>query len=189
MGIGAFGAAASFGTGAYWAYSLGAGDVNGDGIPDLVVANICQSLGPYLECTGYGTVSVLLGNGDGTFRPAATYSTGAYDAYAVAIGDVNGDQMPDLRLLANTLPGPVSTNRLRKRSPRQWRRHIPGGCELQFRGYEADSIAIGDFNGDGVPDVVVANYCVSDQKTRECLRSVGVLLGIGDGTLSTGDDL
>ncbi|MGA8301689.1 MAG: VCBS repeat-containing protein, partial [Terriglobales bacterium] len=46
----------------------------------------------------------LLGNGDGTFRPAATYSTGAYDAYAVAIGDVNGDQMPDL-VVANLYQG------------------------------------------------------------------------------------
>ena len=178
-GDGTFGAAASFGTGAYWAYSLGAGDVNGDGIPDLVVANICQSLGPYLECTGYGTVSVLLGNGDGTFRPAATYSTGAYDAYAVAIGDVNGDQMPDL-VVANLYQGQSQQAGSASVLLGNGDGTFQPAVNYSSGGYEADSVAIGDFNGDGVPDVVVANYCVSDQDCN--VGSVGVLLGIGDGT-------
>ena len=63
---------------------MAVGDVNGDGKPDLVVAN-CNS----------DTVSVLLGNGNGTFQAQQTFSTG-FDPVSVAVGDVNGDGIPDL---------------------------------------------------------------------------------------------
>ena len=48
-----------------------------------------------------GTVSVLLGNGDGTFQTAVTYSTGTSGATSVAIADVNGHGKPDLVGLAD----------------------------------------------------------------------------------------
>ena len=67
------------------------GDVNGDGRPDLVTANYEP-----------GDVSVLLGNGDGTFRPQARFAAGS-GPYSVAIGDVNGDGRPDL-VTANQAP-------------------------------------------------------------------------------------
>jgi hypothetical protein len=60
------------------------GDVNGDGVPDLVSANFNAN-----------TVSVLLGNGDGSFGAKADFGTGANPS-AVAIGDLNGDGQPDL---------------------------------------------------------------------------------------------
>src|SRR5437868_6515297 len=74
--------------------SVAIGDFNGDGKPDLVVAN-----------SSANTVSLLLGTGTGSFGAKTDFTTGDY-AYSVAIGDVNGDGKPDLAvadLLANTV--------------------------------------------------------------------------------------
>ncbi len=71
------------------------GDVNGDGIPDIVVANMAG------ESNGDGSVGVLIGNGDGTFQSVVTYDAGGVNTDGVAIGDVNGDGYPDLVLLNN----------------------------------------------------------------------------------------
>src|SRR6266704_291405 len=59
-------------------------DLNRDGKPDLVTAN-----------AGSATVSVLLGNGDGTFAAKTDFTTGS-GPQSVAIGDLNGDARPDL---------------------------------------------------------------------------------------------
>ena len=71
------------------------GDLNGDGKPDLAVANY-----------GSNTVSVLLGNGDGGFGAKTDFATGS-DPYSVAIGDLNGDGKPDLAV-ANSSSNTVS---------------------------------------------------------------------------------
>ena len=63
--------------------SAAIGDLNGDQVPDLAVANYNGS-----------NVSVLLGLGDGTFAAAVHYATGVWST-SVAIGDLNGDQVPD----------------------------------------------------------------------------------------------
>jgi hypothetical protein len=64
--------------------------VNGDGHPDVAVANFVD--------LGRGDVGlgVLLGNGDGTFQPVINYGSGPNDAWSVAVVDVNGDHRPDL---------------------------------------------------------------------------------------------
>ncbi|MGH8569999.1 MAG: FG-GAP repeat domain-containing protein, partial [Gammaproteobacteria bacterium] len=64
--------------------SVAFGDVNGDGRADLAVAN-----------SNSNNVSVLLGNGNGTFQSAVNFAAGA-DPSSVAIGDVNRDGRPDL---------------------------------------------------------------------------------------------
>ena len=61
------------------------GDFNGDGNLDLAVANEVS-----------GTVAVLLGNGNGTFAAATTFSTGGSDPDSLAVGDFNGDGKLDL---------------------------------------------------------------------------------------------
>jgi len=74
------------GTGGY-PKSGAVADVNGDGKADIVVANCGPSNS---TCDGTaGTVVVLLGNGNGTFQNTVTYSSGGYDATAVAVADVN----------------------------------------------------------------------------------------------------
>ena len=78
-------------SGGVYAFSVAVGDFNGDGNADLAVANEC----PEINCNT-GAVSVLLGNGDGTFQVAQSYSSGGYEAYAIAVGDVNNDGKADL---------------------------------------------------------------------------------------------
>ena len=91
-GDGAFQTAAPYGSGGMAAMSVTLADVNGDGKPDLVVANFCVSSS---SCAN-GSVGVLLGNGDGTFQSSVTYGSGGYQTHSVAVADVNGDGKPDL---------------------------------------------------------------------------------------------
>ena len=60
------------------------GDFNGDGVQDLAVANQLAN-----------NVSILLGNGDGTFQAARNFGAGN-SLQSVAVGDFNGDGMQDL---------------------------------------------------------------------------------------------
>jgi hypothetical protein len=60
-------------------------DMNGDGLTDVIT---CQY--------GDGTTSILLGNGDGSFQPAATYSMSPGGCYGLAVFDANGDGFPDV---------------------------------------------------------------------------------------------
>ncbi len=71
-------------------------DVNGDGKPDLVVAN-----------SGTNDVSVLLGNGDGTFQAPQSFATTGRNPVAVTVADVNSDGLPDL-ITANSSTSDVS---------------------------------------------------------------------------------
>ncbi len=71
--------------------------MNGDGKPDLLVANLV-GLDPSDPSYSSGGVGVLLGNGDGTFKPAMTYDSGGSYPWSVATGDVNGDGKADLVL-------------------------------------------------------------------------------------------
>src|SRR2546425_96128 len=75
--------AATFGVGTH-PKSVAVGDFNGDGKLDLAVANYDST-----------TVSVLLGNGDGTFQTAQNFGAGGSPAF-VAAGDFNGDGKLDL---------------------------------------------------------------------------------------------
>ena len=73
-------------------------DFNGDGKLDLAVSNV-----------GSGNVSVLLGNGDGTFQPATNFDTGLPNPVALAKGDFNNDGKLDLATFQAGDPGPPTT--------------------------------------------------------------------------------
>jgi hypothetical protein len=160
-GDGTFGAKSDYATG-NGPVSVAIGDLNGDGKPDLAVA----SAGSYPNY--YGTVSVLLGNGDGTFGTKTDYATGS-NPRSVAIGDFNGDGKPDL-VVANQLSSTVSV--------------LFGNGNGTFgarcdygTGNAPSSVAIGDLNGDGKPDLAVTN-----EGSPTASNTVSVLLGNGDGT-------
>ena len=139
--------------------SVAIGDLTGDGKPDLVVAN-----------TNSNTVSVLLGNGNGSFGPKTDYATGSYPQ-SVAIGDLNGDGKPDL-VTANYYSSTVSV--------------LLGNGDGTFvpkadyaTGTGPYSVAIGDLNGDRKPDLVAANSTTN---------TASVLLGNGDGSFGAKTD-
>lgn len=99
-GDGTFRPVVTFPVGEKYTSSLAVADFNNDGKLDAVVSD-CGS-GQY-TCQANGLVSVLLGNGDGTFQAAATFSSGGFYSLGVVIADLNKDGRPDI-VVANCSP-------------------------------------------------------------------------------------
>ncbi len=134
--------------------SVTVSDVNGDGKSDLVAAN-----------AGGASVSVLLGNGDGTFQNQTTFATGLSPS-SVAVMDVNGDGRPDL-VVANSGDNNVSVLLGNGDGTFQNQTTFATGSAPSF-------VAVADLNGDGKPDLIVADS-----------GGVSLLLGNGDGTFQS----
>ncbi len=149
-----FGAPAFYNTGEA-PQGLAVGDFNGDGILDLVTAN------DFAE----GTVSVLLGNGDGSFQPPVDYAVGPFP-WAVVVRDFNNDGLLDL-----------AVSQSRDSTVTILLGDGQGGFQLagSFGAGQggANGMAVGDFNGDGNLDLAVGNSAGA---------TVSILLGNGDGT-------
>jgi FG-GAP-like repeat len=92
--------AVAYDSGGYHAWSVAVADVNRDGKPDMIVANACGSSSNCNVVGFEGTVSMLLGNGDGTFQPAITFASGGETPVSVAVADVNDDGQADI-IVAN----------------------------------------------------------------------------------------
>jgi FG-GAP-like repeat/Abnormal spindle-like microcephaly-assoc'd, ASPM-SPD-2-Hydin len=136
-------------------------DLNNDGIPDLVLAD--------QDNTTSAGVSVLIGNGDGTFKTATNYWTG-FPAYTVTPLDLNKDGNIDLLVseygVSGFSPPPLSL-------------YLGNGdgtlqAPINYSIGGVSSAVLGDFNNDGNLDVSEANYGGSGYHT---------FLGQGDGTL------
>ena len=173
-GDGTFQAAQQYATQGFGSSSVAIGDFDADGNADVVVANQCSTS----DCKSGGSVSVLLGTGNGKLQAAQTYSSGANTALSVAIADFDKDGRLDLAVAnqcqdSSCQNGAVSV--------------LLGNGNGTFRaaqsyasaGYQTDSVAVGDFNGDGNPDLVLASQC----QDSSCQNGgLSVLLGNGDGT-------
>src|SRR6266566_3333024 len=139
------------------------GDFNGDGKPDLAISSV-----------GDNTVSVLLGNGDGTFLAPQVTPVGLNPWY-FAVGDFNGDGKLDLAVADYGCPLDCTS------SPSNTVTVLLGNGNGTFQspqtfagvGTKPYFVAVGDFNRDGKPDLVITNHLGN---------TVTVLLGNGDGT-------
>lgn len=140
------------------------GDFNGDGKADLAIVNQTSN-----------DVTILLGNGDGTFTQATNSPIAVGKTpVAIATGDVNGDAHPDIAVV-NQADNTVSV--------------LLGNGDGTFTvavnsplttGQTPTAIAIADFNGDGTEDIAV-----TDPQTD----SVSVFLGLGHGLFAPAFEL
>jgi len=134
-------------------------DFNGDGIEDLAVENSTSS--------GSGSVSILLGNGDGTFNASTVVASGISFPADLVEADFNGDGIPDLAFVNGAVASSVVV--------------LLGNGDGTFKTLPAvltpdylTYIAVGDFNQDGKPDIFAFAW-----------NGTTTLLGNGDGTFRT----
>jgi hypothetical protein len=129
-----------------------------------------------------GSVAVMLGNGDGTFQSAVTYASGGQTPLSVVVADVNGDDKPDLLVVNRCGNNGCLNDSLASVLLGNGDGTFQAAVTYDTAGLFPTSLAVGDVNRDGKPDLLVANACADSN----CDGSVAVLLGNGDGTFQAG---
>lgn len=139
------------------------GDLNKDGKLDLAVVNYSNN-----------SVEIFLGMGNGTFRSLAAQPATGIEPLSIAIGDFNGDGNPDLAVSNQNdgFPNPGTVTILLGNGKGAFR----ATAISPQTGSIPETVAVADFNGDGIPDLVTANAGSN---------SISLLLGKGHGGFTT----
>jgi hypothetical protein len=150
--------------------NLVTGDFNGDGLPDLAFDNNNQGIAVYMN------------NGDGTFAPEATYAVTPSTAYnyGLVAADFDGDGLTDLATMvedslgnANLLVVLLSAGGGAFKAPVTYALTINPGA-----------LAVGDFNGDGKPDLAIQYGQIATSMGTWVGQPIGVCFNYGDGTFA-----
>ena len=138
-------------------------DVNGDGKLDIVEAN--------------NGVTVLLGNGDGTFQAPRQFAAGgAGSTTSIVVADLNGDDKLDVAITDSSTNSVYTLLGNGDGTFQSARQFVTG------TGVTPVSIVAADFNGDGKPDIVVGDQGCPPGCTG---NTITLMLGNGDGTLQS----
>lgn len=160
-GDGSFQTAVSYASEGSSSKAVALGDINNDGITDLVSTGIGS---------GAGYTTIRLGTGSGSFGAALSYNTGSQQSNAVALGDLNNDGKLDLITGSGSTTGVVEV-RLGTGTGT-----FGSGTSFATDGTGVYSVSLGDLNNDGNLDLVSSGSTYVST----------VRLGTGSGTFGTG---
>jgi len=150
------------------------GDFNGDGKLDLALS-YCV---PDSNCVSGGGIAILLGKGDGSFEAAKLSRSGNAPPNFMLVADFNGDGKPDVAAFVN--PDALGNIVLILLGNGDGTLQPPSPVSVTYNpNYTYLQMVVGDFNGDGKPDLAVA--AIPDAETS-IKGGVFVLLGNGNGT-------
>jgi len=143
--------------------SMVVGDFNADGIADIATLD-----------TAAESVSMFLGNGDGTFKQGPSSpiaATNAGSLSTLAMGDFNGDGKLDVAVPIYGSSGSVAI----LLGVGDGSFHAAPGSPVAVEAWASD-VAVGDFNGDGIADLML--------RAQTNGATLNILIGKGDGTFS-----
>jgi Bacterial Ig-like domain (group 3)/FG-GAP-like repeat len=155
--------------------AIATGDFNHDGIPDLAAAVECSPAG----CSSGGQLLIALGNGDGTFHVPTVLPSGGFYAESLVVADFNSDGNLDIAIVNNCRDTSCSTGGSVSIYLGNGRGTFTLLNTMNTPPGNPTSVVAGDFNNDGVLDLVVGLTASFNPSP------INVFLGNGDGSFQS----